>query len=52
MLDKNIKVFVIYMSFFSLESIHLDKKAQIASLLIQKVTIPDKFLDFANVFSE
>lgn len=33
-------------------SIHLDKETQIASLLTKKITIPDKYSDFANVFSK
>ena len=33
-------------------SIHPNKEAQIASLLTKKVTIPDKYSDFADVFSE
>ena len=33
-------------------SIHLDRKAQITSLLIKKVTIPDKYSDFTNIFSK
>lgn len=32
--------------------IYPDKKAWIAFLLIEKVTILDKYSDFANVFSE
>lgn len=40
------------MSFLSLESIYLDRKAEIDSLLIEEVTIRNKYLDFTNVFSE
>lgn len=32
--------------------IYSDRKAQIAFLLIEKVKISDKYLDFINVFSE
>ena len=32
--------------------VHQDKKALIASLLNEKVMIPDKYSDFANVFSD
>ena len=32
--------------------IHLDRVAQIASLLTEEVKIPDKYSDFANIFSE
>ena len=51
-MNENIKVFVIYVSSLSLESIYLNKKAQIASLLTEKITVSDKYSDFANVFSE
>ena len=34
------------------QGIYLDKKAQVTSLLIEKVKIPDKYSDFSNVFSE
>ena len=52
-LNKNIKVFVIHVSFLSLElkrKIYLSKKAQIALLLDKKVTILAEYLNFANVF--
>ena len=32
--------------------IHPNKKAQIAFLFIEKVKIPNKYLDFANIFSK
>lgn len=50
MLNENIKTFIVYVFFLSLELIYLDKKAQIAPLFIEKVTIPDKYSDFDNVF--
>ena len=40
------------MSSFSLELIHPDKAAQIASLVTEEVNIPDKYSDFTNVFLE
>ena len=52
-MDENSKTFVIYITSLNLvPGIHLDKKAQIASLLTKKSKIPDKYLDFTNVFSE
>ena len=54
-LNKNIGAFVIYVSFLSLRSkmtIYAAWKAQIASLLAKKVTVPAKYSDFANVFSK
>ena len=56
MLDKNSETFVIHIA--ALEAllsgllIHPDRVAQIASLLIKKITIPDKYSDFADVFLE
>ena len=50
-LDKNIKVFVIYVSFLNLRlkiTVQLARKVQIALLLSKKVTISVKYLDFAN----
>ena len=32
--------------------IHLDRMAQIASLLTKKVKIPGEYTDFVNIFSE
>ena len=53
MLDKNFETFVIHVAFLSLVSgIYPDKKAQIASLLNKKVKIPDKYSNFADIFSE
>ena len=50
-LDENSKTFVVYVASLDLR-IHLDKEAQIASLLTKEVKILDKYSDFANVFSE
>ena len=42
-----------YIAFFYLvPGIHLDKEAQIASLLTEKVKILNKYLDFTDVFSK
>ena len=54
-LDENIEVFVVYVSFLSLRSkmtIHPAWEAQIALLLTKKITVPAKYLDFADVFSK
>ena len=47
------KTFVVHVAFFNLTPrIHLDRAAQVASLLTKKVRILDKYSDFADVFSE
>ena len=54
-LDENIKAFVVHVSSLSLGSkmtIHPARKAQIASLLAEKITVLAKYSDFANVFSK
>ena len=52
-LDGNSETFVVYVASLNLlPGIHLDKEAQIASLLTKKVKIPDKYLDFTDIFSE
>ena len=54
-LDENIKAFVVHVSSLSLRSkmmIHPAQEAQIASLLAEKVIVPAKYSDFANVFSK
>ena len=55
MLEKNIEIFVIYISFLSLilkMTIHLTKKVQIALIFAKKVTVSVKPSDFANLFFE
>lgn len=52
MLNKNIKTFIIYVIFLSFNLINLFKKAQISLLLIKKITILSKYLDFFNIFLE
>ena len=52
-MDKNFETFVIYVAFFNLAlGICSDRAVQIASLLTKKVKIPDKYSDFADVFSK
>lgn len=46
----NIKVFIVHVFSFKPKSIYPNKEAQIAFLLTKKVIIPDKYLDFANIF--
>ena len=44
---------MVHVSFLRLKmSIHLARKAQLALLLTEKVTMPVEYLDFANVFLE
>ena len=49
-LDKNIEALIVHVSFLSLESIHLNKKAQVASLVTEEVTILNKYSDFVDIF--
>ena len=50
-MDKNIKAFVMHVSFLgSRMTINPARKAQSALLLAKEVTVPAKYLDFANVF--
>ena len=52
-LDEKSETFVIHVVSLNLTpGIHPDKAAQIASLLAEKVRIPDKYSDFTDVFSE
>ena len=54
-LDKNIKAFVIHNNSSSLELrmiIYQAKKVQIALLMAEKITVPAKYLNFADIFSE
>ena len=52
--DENLKAFVMHMTSFNLNlmSIHPAGKAQIALLIIEKMQIPSKYLDFSDVFSK
>ena len=52
-LDENVEAFVVHIS--SLKSrmtIHSAREAQLALLLAEKITVPAKYSDFANVFLE
>ena len=54
-LDENFGTFDVYVIFFNLvpdPRIYSDRAAQIASLLIEKVKIPNKSSNFVNIFSE
>ena len=51
-LDKSFETFIAYMTSLVLISAHLDKKAQIVSLLTKKIKIPNKYSDFVNIFSK
>ena len=52
-LDENVKVFVVYVSSLgSKMTIYTAREAQLALLLAEKVTVPIKYSDFADVFSE
>ena len=53
LLDENIEAFMVHFSCLrSRMTIYLAKKAQLALLLVKKVTIPAKYSDFADVFLE
>ena len=52
-LDENIKSFVLHISSLRLKiNIYIARKAQMALLLAKKVTILDKYSNFANMFLE
>ena len=53
MLDSKYETFVVHIASLNLVlGIYPDREAQIVSLLTKKVKIPDKYLDFPNVFLE
>ena len=54
LLDENVEVFVVYITFFShnLSPIHLVIEAQITLLIIEEVKILTKYSDFSNIFLE
>ena len=53
MLNENIEAFIVYVAFFTSKMIiYLAQKTQIALLLAEKVTIPEEYSDFANIFSK
>lgn len=52
-LDKNVKAFIMHVALLiSKMIIHPARKAQIVLFLAKEVTIPAKYLDFADVFSK
>ena len=52
-LDENVEPFVVHFSFLrSRMTIHLAREAQLALLLVEKVTVPTKYLDFTDIFLE
>lgn len=54
-MDENIETFIVYGTFFSLGgkmSIYLAWEAQIVLLVVKKVTMPNKYSDFADDFFE
>lgn len=53
-INKNIKIFVIYITSLSLSLIliYWAKKAKISLLIIEKIKIFNKYLNFINIFSE
>ena len=52
-LDEKSETFVVHVASLNLApGIYLDRATQIASLLTEKVKIPNKYSDFTNVFSE
>ena len=51
-MDEKSETFVVYVTSLNLTpGIHQDRAAQIAFLLAKDVRIPDKYSDFADVFS-
>ena len=53
MLDENVEAFVVHVSSLgSRMTIHPARKAQLALLLTEEVTVPVEYSDFADVFSE
>ena len=56
MLDENVEAFMVHMIFLSFSKpmilIHPVRKAQIASLIIEKLKISAEYSDFSDVFSE
>ena len=52
-LDKNFETLIDYVAFFNMAlAIHPDEVAQIDLLFTKEIKIPDKYLDFVNVFLE
>ena len=52
-MNENVKVFIVYVSFLGLKmTIFSTRKAQLALLFAEKVTVPSKYSDFDDMFSE
>lgn len=49
-IDKNVKAFMLYITSLLIMLIHPAKKAQTIMLIIEKIQIAAKHLDFWNVF--
>lgn len=49
---KNLKAFVVYISSFSLMTIHLLSKVWIILLQIEMINISNKYFEYANVLSK
>ena len=52
MLNKNIKAFIVYITFFSLKLIYLAEKSKISLFFIVKIRFLAKYLSFIDVFSK
>ena len=52
MFDKNIKIFIVYTTFFSLSLIliYISQKAKIVLLLTKKINLFVKYLDIGDIF--
>ena len=50
MLDEQIEIFVMHVTFLLTIAIHLARKAQIALLVVKEVKIPTEYSDFSDVF--
>lgn len=49
-LNKNVKVFMMHVTFLLIIAIYPAKESQIASLFAKKIKILVKYLDFLNMF--
>lgn len=50
--NKNIKAFIVYVTFLLIIAIYAARKVQITLLLIEKFKISAKYLNFLDMFSE
>ena len=51
-LNKDVEAFIEYITFLLIIVIYQTKKTQIALLIIKKVKIPTKYLNFLDIFLE